>query len=108
MEGRNLAALERIAGNLPLPLGALRTGSVPTNHGEVMLAWGRAANQQWYGVWCIDRGWRSVARTCEHGWALSEAEVRQRMLDDAYMIAGMMDQRKLFDESAKFSEKRVG
>jgi hypothetical protein len=105
MEGTKLAILERIAGNLPLPAGALRTGSVPTDKGDVLLAWGRATNQQWYGVWCIDRGWRSMARTCEHGWALSEAEVKQRMLDDAYMIAGMMQTRKLFDESAKFSGK---
>lgn len=102
MEGKNLATLERIAGNLPLPPGALRTGSVPTDLGDIMLAWGRGADMKWYGVWCLDHGWRSMARTCEHGWGLTEREVKQRMVDDAYVIAGMMDKRKLFDESARF------
>ena len=102
MEGKNLATLERIAGNLPLPPGALQMGTVPTDRGQILLAWGRATNQQWHGVWCLDRGWRSVARTVEHGWALTEAQIKQRMVNDAYMIAGMLQDRKLFDESARF------
>lgn len=102
MEGKSLATLERIAGNLPLPPGALRTGSVKTDKGDVLLAWGRGADMKWYGVWCLDRGWRQIARTCEHGWGLSEANVKQRMVNDAYGIGLMMDKRKLFDPSAKF------
>jgi hypothetical protein len=102
LEGKHLATLERIANNLPIPPGALRQGIVKTDRGDVYLAWGRAADRQWHGVWCLDRGWRKLARTVEHGWALTEATIKQRMLDDAYIIAGMMEKRKLFDESASF------
>jgi len=78
------------------------TWKVKTDRGDIYLAWGRAANKQWHGVWCIDRGWRSVAMVGEHGWALREEHVQQRLVDYAYKIAQMMDKRKLFDESAKF------
>ena len=108
MEGKRLAQFERIVANLPIVPGSLRTGTVPTNRGDILLAWGRSADQQWHGAWCIDRQWRAVARPCEHGWALKEPDVKQAMLNDAYMIASMMDERKLFDPSAKFSETQVG
>jgi hypothetical protein len=102
LEGKHLATLERIAANLPIPAGALRQGIVTTDRGDVYLFWGRGVDMKWYGGWCIDRGWRKMACTAEHGHRLSEKQVQQRMLDNAYIIAGMMEKRKLFDESAKF------
>ncbi len=105
MDGQNLAKLERMARNLPLKPGELHTGTVKTSRGDILLAWGRGHDQSWYGLWCIDRQWRAMARTSEGGWALDEAAFKQNMLNDAYNLAGLMDERKLFDPSAKFSDK---
>ena len=102
METAQLAALERIANNLPVLPGQLQHGFIPTPAGDIYLAWGRAADQQWHGVACFAWNRRQVAVTSEHGWALSSDQVRDRMFGFAHANA------KLFLERGLHRDDGVG
>lgn len=95
METQNLEKLERVANNLPVLPGTLRHRFASTPSGDIYVAFGRAADQQWHGVLCFSWGKRQVAVTSEHGWALNEEQVQRRMLDYAVANAKMFVARGL-------------
>ena len=100
METQQLATLERIAANLPVLPGTLKHGFIPTVHGDIYIAWGRAGDRKWHSVACWSWNRRQVAVCGEHGWALTEKQVQKRAFDYAHTQAKLFMQRGLHDDAA--------
>ena len=93
MDGDSLARLERVARNLPI-VGNVKMRSVDAAFGTVYIAYGRAADMNWHGVW----GLRGIGRICGFGYGLAEKQVQQNLLDDAAVFHDMADKREMWDK----------
>jgi len=95
MDGKGLAAMNRIARNMPVKnLKTLRTNTV---RGEIYLAYGRGKDEEdndvWHGMWVMDQvdGFGELANAgIELNGNLKEAQAKQLFFDLAWQGAGVM------------------